>query len=123
MELSVEGLTGIKIEGNASIRIPPYMKVLRPEEFVVVSRYDKRETLIIAAGKEPSSGDLVLITGSGNVCEIKANDVLLPQGFARPGHFGLTVEFDNIDVVEMSNDWLLSRAKVIASLSNEYVSA
>jgi hypothetical protein len=108
MELTLEGHPSFHVEGNVTVNLPSYMKMLTAEEFAeAVAEKDKR--LILAVGRDPKSGDVIFMTNRGELEEISSEEHGLPDGDVTPIDFGQTIMIglEEADSFQMSVEWAL----------------
>ena len=104
MELTLEGHTMFHAEGTITIDLPAYMKLLETGELAEACKAENRAELIVAAGRHPGSGDLVFLTGVGELLEVDLNQFDCPATYDMfPIDHGNTirielVEFEGIEV-------------------------
>lgn len=86
--------TKVKMSGNVDIHLPRYMTSLTRYHIDQVKRSSKNLSgVIIAVGYEPTSGDIMALTGDGRLIEINAEAHSLPPTHCIPTDHGLTVLF------------------------------
>ena len=106
------------IEGPAAVSLPAYLVPLVPEEMRVARANAGHDGLILAAGRDPRSGDAVFLTNGGELREISSAE--LPIGAIFPVDCGQTLRIEtgtdervNLDV---SWAWALANSVVIVNV-------
>lgn len=120
MELTIEGHPSFHVEGTVTVELPSWMTVLREDELEEARTAENRDGLILAAGRHPS-GDIVFLTGLGELKELKWEESALPRlGKVFPIDFGQTlrIEVNNHRSIEVSNLWALDNAHLILFLGS-----
>jgi len=120
MELTLEGHSSFHTEGSVTIELPGYMVPLPRVELEEVLTASNRDGLIVAAGRHPS-GDVVFLTGAGELLEIKLDslpDVVPHFGKVFPIDYGQTLRFEpnHHRAVEVSNHWARDLSQLVIFL-------
>lgn len=113
MELTIEGHPSFQVEGTVTIELPSYMQLLPPDELEEARTAENRDGLILAAGRHPS-GDIVFLTGAGELLELDCRLNHVPEsGRAFPIDFGQMLRFEagNGHVMEVTNLWSIANAR------------
>jgi len=119
MRLTLEGHHSFHTEGSVTVELPEYMSVLPESELEEARTATNREGLILAAGRDPKSHDIVFLTGAGELMEIKWDEANLPSlGRVTPIDYGQTIriEVNRHRAIELSNLWALDNAKQLIFL-------
>lgn len=117
MELNVDGTSVVEVSGNVALTLPPWMGCLSAAEAAQATGTD-----VVAAGRDPASGDVVIVTASGDVREIdvEASGMAgLGNGPVRPVEGGRTlrIELDELECFNIDSDWAVMRSTLLLSLS------
>lgn len=122
MELTLAGHPSFHTEGSVTIELPDYMTLLPDVELEEVKTAINREGLIVAAGRHPD-GDIVFLTGAGELKELAwsemSNHDQVPRfGRVLPIDYGQTLRFEasHHRALEVSNHWVLDRAQLLIFL-------
>lgn len=122
MELTLEGHTMFHAEGTVTIELPEYMKPLEPGERAEALKAENRPQLIVAAGRHPNSGDLVFITGVGELMEVRFNEFIPDERLVTESMFpidhGQTIKIvlRDFEDVEVSAEWALRVGRQLINL-------
>ncbi len=121
MELTLEGHPSFHTEGTVTVALPEWMYTLPQDEIDEARTAENRDGLILAAGRHPGSGDIVFLTGDGQLREIKRSRLRkeqVPAGEAMPVDFGQTIKVEDgsSQGFEMSNLWAIDNAMGIMFL-------
>lgn len=117
MEFILQGRTAVHTEGSIMIELPDYMVVLPEPELQEALSTTNNGDLIIAAGRH-QDGDIVLLTGSGDMMEIDCVEASLPTlGRVVPAEFGrsLLIEITCRCVIKVSSRKALDHSTTILS--------
>lgn len=120
MELTIEGHPSFHVEGTVTVELPSWMTVLPEPELEEARTAENRDGLILAAGRHPD-GDIVFLTGLGELKEIKWEDNGLPRlGKVFPIDYGQTIriEVNNHRSLEVSNLWALDVSQLLLFLGS-----
>ena len=121
MELHIDGAQEASIEGQVTIEVPSYMELLPPIEFAEARTSGIRNRLVIAAGRDPKTLDLILITGTGAILSYSGYSL---EGAVRPVNHGHTLRFTPVKGAPTDFDAgkLISWCKPVLNLfgSNTY---
>lgn len=112
MELTISGHPSFHIEGTVTVELPDWMRLLPQHELEEAAAAENRNGLILAAGRHPE-GDIVFLTGVGELKELKWEESGLPRlGYVFPIDFGQTIriEVNNHRSIEVSNLWSIDNA-------------
>lgn len=112
MELELEG-GSTEVSGNVEVTLPDYMVMLPQEELTEVRRAAQRDQMIIAAGRKPDTGEIVLMTGEAKLMVLKAGAFGIPDGPVLPIDFGHTLAVEKEGYYEMASDWVIENAEPI----------
>lgn len=117
MHLELSGATAAGVVGNVIIELPGYMTMLQPAELVAARGRGDR---IVAAGFDPESGNIVIVTGTGSLLELDTTGLWTGcvDRKAVPFDHGTTVVVEAINTYSFDASWLIQRSKplVIAEL-------
>jgi hypothetical protein len=114
MEFDLEGAEGITVEGDVEMELPDYVVMLPREELEEAKRAAQRNQMVLAVGRHPASGDIVLLTGGGTLMELSKGHDGIPDGPVMPIDFGHTVAIDTgKGYYEMAADWVIHNARTI----------
>lgn len=119
-ELTIEGHPSFHVEGTVTIELPDWMHLLPESELKEARTAENRDGLILAAGRH-KSGDIVFLTGLGELKELKWDESALPRlGRVFPIDFGQTlrIEVNNHRTIEVSNLWALDNAHSLLFLGS-----
>lgn len=117
MELTLEGHTSFHVEGHVTVELPAYMRLLTGDELSEAIPEKKRE-LMVAAGREPKTRDVVFLTNWGALREISAEEHGLPSGDATPIMFGQAVVFGlgDPETFQVSTEWAIENSRLLVEL-------
>lgn len=110
MELTISGQPEFGIEGPVNIKLPEFMTLL-PAEELKESITDGNRNLILAAGRHPS-GDIVVLTGNGELRELKKGEYGIPEGAVTPTDHGQTLLVGG-DGFEIASEWFVENASLL----------
>jgi len=114
MELELEGVEGATMEGDVEMELPDYVVMLPREELEEAKRAAQRNQMVLAAGRHPETGDIVLLTGGGVLMELPKGHDGIPDGPVLPIDFGHGVAIDTgKNYYEMAADWVIHNARTI----------
>jgi hypothetical protein len=119
MELVIEGHPVFHAEGTVTVELPAYMKVLPAEELEEARSADNRDKLVLAAGRHPESGDLVFLTGAGELMEVNLEQFQVPPTFLMfPIDHAQTIRIELVDFegIEVAADWAMRVGKLLINL-------
>lgn len=106
------GNGNVDVTGDVVITLPCYITMLLQDQLNECTLSQRPDTLIIAAGRETTTGDIVFVTGSGTIMVLDVAEHDVPDGRALPmewGH-GIVIECNNL---EMTAEWCIANSDVI----------
>ena len=109
MELTISGHTSWHVDGQVTIDLPEWMVLLSPEELEEAKANENRQDLVFAVGRH-SSGDIVVLTGAGELRELRPDSHEFPDGPVRPSNGGRHVT--------VGDDYMVSACFIIANADN-----
>jgi hypothetical protein len=112
MELVIEGRPTMHGTGNIYVELPSYMVTLPAEKLAKTHRNPIE--LIIAAGREPKSDDVVFVTNHGRVMELDGGE--LPTGPVHLVAHGAALWIGDVCGLEVSVTWALTNAALIINV-------
>jgi len=125
MELVLEVNSAFHVDGPVTVELPEYMNVLPLDEYLEASSAKNRGELVLAAGRHPESGDIVFLTGYGELKELKVGEqddpeamsFDIPSGRTKPTDFGQTICVDLEEgTYEIAADWALDNSIMLINL-------
>lgn len=87
VEFELEG-GEMTVSGNVSITLPPYITLLPQVELDWARHAPFADRLIIAAGRQPSTGDIVALSGAGKLYNLACKRHRVPDGPVCPTDYG-----------------------------------
>lgn len=117
MELDLEG-GEIIINGDTRISLPNYMSLLSFEDLQEASKNNEIQ-VVIAAGQDPNSGDVVMVTNQCKFFSIDCNTIgILDEGdvvIVTPTQHGkfVTIETENM-IYDIDSDNLIEHSTDIS---------
>jgi len=108
MELTLAGHTKFHAEGTITIELPAYMKLLEAGELGEACKAENRDKLVVAAGRHPGTGDLVFLTGVGELMEVDLKQFDCPATYDMfPIDHGnsIRIELVEFEGIEVAVDW------------------
>jgi hypothetical protein len=131
MELTLEGVTSMEAGGNVTIELPAYMHVLDKHEFQLARASADKLERILAAGRHPTSGNMVFITGAGDIREIdftevfKTFEAVVCSSISCNDYVPIVegrsvrVDFNELDImrpIELDADWCIQQSQLMIAL-------
>jgi hypothetical protein len=119
MELVIEGHPTLHVEGTVTVELPAYMRMLPEEELKEARTSDNRDKLVLAAGRHPESGDLVFLTGIGELMEVDLEQFQVPATDAMwpiNGGRGIRIELRDFEGIDVDADWAMRVGKLLINL-------
>lgn len=115
MELTLEGHPSFNVEGNITVELPDYMRVLAEPDLSKVKAADDRADLVLAAGRHPTTHEIVFLTGRGELREIDTVQFNIPEGQARPidGGRAILLELAQYQDIDVSSDWAIRVSQLL----------
>jgi hypothetical protein len=96
MELTLGGNTSLQTEGTVTIELPSYMVLLPKEELEEARAAKNKHKLCLAAGRHPSTGDIVFLLGDGSIREVTHTRIKgIPMGPVAPVEYGHGIAIEN----------------------------
>lgn len=108
MELTLNGDTECNAEGTVTIELPSYMKLLDSSELQAACKNEVRAQLAVAAGQHPETGDLVFLTGAGEIIEVDVKQFNFPATYEMfPTNRGSSIRIELVDFegIEVDTSW------------------
>lgn len=117
MELQLEHVFSMKSEGKVSIILPDYMTSLSKE--TLATSENSFDRLIVAAGRHPS-GDILFMTASGCLYEVRYSEYDLLSGSCVPSPRGDSVRIccNRDEILEIGIDWLIVNSRFLIRLTD-----
>lgn len=122
MELTLSGHPTIHVEGTITIELPTYMKLLAEDELKNALVAENRDKLVLAAGRHPSTGDLVFLTGAGELMEVNFNKFvpdprIVPEAMFPIDHGqAIRIELHELEGVEVDVEWAMRVGHLLINL-------
>lgn len=113
MELVIDGSPTLHTEGTVTVELPSYMRLLPADELTQARTAGQRAQMALAAGRHPRTGDLVFITGIGEIVEVHLDQLRVPETTEMyPIDCGHTIrvvlkDTDAFDPIEVATDWAI----------------
>ena len=122
MELVLEGHPAFHVEGTVTVELPAYMKLLPQEELNEVRKADNRDKLAVAAGRHPETGDLVFLTGAGELYEVHFNEFIPDRRIVTESMFPIDhgntirIELQELEGIEVDIAWAMRVGHMMINL-------
>jgi hypothetical protein len=107
MEFEFENSDGITVVGDVEITLPDHMTLLSQTELIEVQK-SGNECLIIAAGRDPDTAELVFMTSTTKLLKLNVTELDFPDGDVYPSDFGQSVCIG--PNFEIAADWIVENA-------------
>jgi hypothetical protein len=95
MELQFNDGLELEIDSNCEFEIPEYMTRLPPEE--ISQDCENKDSIVIAAGTDPTDGKITLLTLSGKIMIFDSRKFYIPDGPSAPVDGGKKIFLENLN--------------------------
>lgn len=120
LELEAGKASSIVVSGKVAVELPSWMNRLALDEV-----QEAEGDHVVAAGRDPSSGDIVFLTARGDLREIdvEANELRgLGTGPVRPIDHGLTLELELAEPegFQIDHGWAVEHSTLLISVATAF---
>jgi len=123
MELTIAPNSDIHVKGPVTVEVPAYMKLLPTKELELVRVDPDRARIVVAAGRHPN-GDIVFITGVGDLREInvetQSSECIDFYALVAPENHGRTIKcYATMRSCEIGVGWALEHSRSLLFFGHE----